>query len=131
MMDYSGLVYAQFDNGVARRMVGNHVQREKIRTELSQWKPVSVNQKTNGHIDGVRAGSAPGYLLKPPDWSADFLIWLGGKRIGREGEIETLSGADLQEIEDRLHPHQNEDTDFARLLRWKLLPPSPALTSGR
>ena len=67
----------------------------------------------------------------PPDWSADFLIWLGGKRIGREGEIETLSGADLQEIEDRLHPHQNEDTDFARLLRWKLLPPSPALTSGR
>jgi hypothetical protein len=56
---------AQFDNGVARRMVGNHVQREKIRTELSHWKPVSANQKTNGHIDGVRAGSAPGYLLIP------------------------------------------------------------------
>jgi hypothetical protein len=54
MMERSGLVYAQFDNGVARRMVGNHVQREKIRTELSHWKPVSANQKTNGHIDGVR-----------------------------------------------------------------------------
>jgi hypothetical protein len=25
----------------------------------------SVNQKTNGHIDGVPAGSAPGYLLIP------------------------------------------------------------------
>ena len=39
MMECSGLVYAQFDNGVARRMVGNHAQREKILTELSHWKP--------------------------------------------------------------------------------------------
>jgi WD40 repeat protein len=54
--------------------------------------------------------------MKPPVWSGDFLIWLGGKRIGREGEIETLAGSDLQEIEDRLCPHQTEDTDFARLL---------------
>ena len=26
--------------------------------------------------------------VKPPDWSGDFLIWLGGKRIGPDGEID-------------------------------------------
>jgi len=61
--------------------------------------------------------------VKPPDWSGDFLIWLGGKRIGPDGEIETLSEADLQELMGRLRRHQNEDSDFARLLRRQLLPP--------
>jgi hypothetical protein len=61
--------------------------------------------------------------VKPPDWSADFLVWLGGKRIGPDGEIETLPEADLQELIGRLRPHQNENSDLARLLRWQLLPP--------
>ena len=26
-------------------------------------------------------------------------------------------------LEDRLRPHMNEDTEYARLLRWRLLPP--------
>jgi len=36
-------------------MVGNNVQQEKIRTQLTYWKPVTVNQKTNGYIGRVRA----------------------------------------------------------------------------
>jgi hypothetical protein len=54
---------------------------------------------------------------------AAFLLWVGGKRIGSAGEIETLSGADLQDTEDRLRQHQSEDTDFARLLRRQFLTP--------
>ena len=61
--------------------------------------------------------------VKPPDWSADFLVCLSGKRIGPDGEMEALPKADLQALEGRLRPHQNEDSDFARLLRWRLLPP--------
>ncbi len=30
--------------------------------------------------------------VPPPEWCADFLVWLGGKRINRDGQIETLSG---------------------------------------
>jgi dipeptidyl aminopeptidase/acylaminoacyl peptidase len=59
----------------------------------------------------------------PPDWFGDFLVWLGGKRIALDGEIETLSGDELGQLEDRLRPHINEDTDYARLLRWRLMPP--------
>jgi WD40 repeat protein len=59
--------------------------------------------------------------VKPPDWSTDFLVWVGNKRIGPEGEIETLSGEELGKLEDRLRPHLNEDSDYARLLRWRLL----------
>jgi WD domain, G-beta repeat len=59
--------------------------------------------------------------VPPPDWCADFLIWHGGKRIARDGQIETLSGDELVKFEARLRPHMNEDTDYARLLRWRLL----------
>jgi hypothetical protein len=52
-----------------------------------------------------------------------LLVWLSSKRIGPDGKIQTLSGADLQDLAGRLRPHQNEDSDFARLLRWRLLPP--------
>jgi hypothetical protein len=38
MMERSGLVYAQFDNGVARRMVSNNVPAGEIPIELSHWK---------------------------------------------------------------------------------------------
>ena len=61
--------------------------------------------------------------VPPPDWCSDFLVWLGGKRIAPDGQIETLSGDELLKLEARLRPHMNEDTDYARLLRWRLLPP--------
>jgi hypothetical protein len=61
--------------------------------------------------------------VPPPDWCADFLVWLGGKRIGANGEMETLSGDELGKLEGRLRPHVKEDTDYARLLRWRLLAP--------
>jgi hypothetical protein len=59
----------------------------------------------------------------PPDWFRDLLVWLGGERIAPDGQIETLSGQELQDLGARLHPHMNEDTDYARLLRWRLLAP--------
>jgi hypothetical protein len=55
------------------------------------------------------------------DWCVDFLVWLGGKRIAPDGQIETLSGDKLLKLEVQLRPHTNEDTDYARLLRWRLL----------
>jgi hypothetical protein len=58
-----------------------------------------------------------------PDWFPDFLVGLGGKRIAPDGQIETLSGQELQDLDARLRPHMNEDTDYARLLRWRLLAP--------
>jgi hypothetical protein len=61
--------------------------------------------------------------VPPPDWCSDFLVWLGGKRIAPDGQIETLSGDELHKLEARLRPHLNEDSDYARLLRWRLLPP--------
>ena len=61
--------------------------------------------------------------VHPPDWWGDFLVWAGGKRIALEGQIETLSGDELLKLEDRLRTHLNEDSDYARLLRWRLLPP--------
>src|SRR5208282_3863136 len=61
--------------------------------------------------------------VPPPDWYGDFLVWLGGNRIAPDGQIETLSGDELLKLEARLRAHMNEDTDYARLLRWRLLPP--------
>jgi hypothetical protein len=61
--------------------------------------------------------------IPPPDWCADFLVWLGGERIAGDGKIETLSRDELGKIEVRLRLHLNEDSDYARLLRWRLLPP--------
>jgi WD40 repeat protein len=61
--------------------------------------------------------------ISPADWFGDFLVWLGGKRIAPDGQIETLSGDELFKVEARLRPHMNEDTDCARLLRWRLLTP--------
>ena len=70
-------------------------------------------------------GSGPYYRLKSPhrDWCGDFLVWLGGKQIAKGGQIETLSEDDLVKLEARLRPHMYEDTDYARLLRWRLLSP--------
>jgi len=59
--------------------------------------------------------------VPPPDWYGDFLIWLGGKRIATDGQIELLSVQELQDLEARLRPHMNEETDYARLLRWRLI----------
>jgi hypothetical protein len=59
--------------------------------------------------------------VPPPDWCHDFLIWLGGKRITSDGQIETLSGDELLKFETWLRPHMNENTDYARLLCWRLL----------
>ena len=58
--------------------------------------------------------------VTPPDWFSDFLVWLGGKRIAPDGQIETVSGDELLKLEARLRPHMNEDTDYASLLRWRL-----------
>jgi WD40 repeat protein/class 3 adenylate cyclase/tRNA A-37 threonylcarbamoyl transferase component Bud32 len=58
--------------------------------------------------------------VPPPEWCGDFLVWLGGKRIAPDGQIETLSGDELRQLEAQLRPHMNEDTDYARLLRWRL-----------
>jgi hypothetical protein len=60
--------------------------------------------------------------VPPPDWCPDFLVWLGGKRIATDGHIEILFGDELNQLEDRLRPHINEDGDYARLFRWRLLP---------
>jgi hypothetical protein len=60
--------------------------------------------------------------VPPPDWWSDFLVWLGGKRIGLDGEMNMLSGKQLQEIKVRLNAHMNDHFDYARLLRWRLLP---------
>jgi WD40 repeat protein/class 3 adenylate cyclase/tRNA A-37 threonylcarbamoyl transferase component Bud32 len=57
--------------------------------------------------------------VPPPEWCGDFLIWLGGKRIAPDGQIETLSEDELRQLEARLRPHMNEDSDYARLLRWR------------
>jgi WD40 repeat protein len=59
--------------------------------------------------------------IPSPNWCGDFLVWLGGKRIAADGQIETLSGDELLKLEVRLRPHVNEDTDYARLLRWRAL----------
>jgi hypothetical protein len=59
--------------------------------------------------------------ISPPDWCADFFGWLGGKRIAPDGQIETLSGDELLKLEARLRPHMNENSDYGRLLRWRLL----------
>jgi hypothetical protein len=61
--------------------------------------------------------------MPPPDWCGDFLVWLGGKRIAQDGQIQTLSGDELLKLESRLRLHMNEDTDYARLLRWRLFAP--------
>jgi hypothetical protein len=61
--------------------------------------------------------------VPPPDWCGDFLVLLGGKRIAPDGQIEILFADELSNLEERLRPHQNEDSDYARLLRWRLLPP--------
>ena len=53
----------------------------------------------------------------PPDWRSDFLVWLGGKRIAHDGQIEALSRDELLKLGTRLRSHMNEDTDYARLLR--------------
>ncbi len=52
--------------------------------------------------------------VPPPEWCADFLVWLGGKRINRDGQIETLSGDESLKVEAQLRPHMNEDTDYAQ-----------------
>jgi len=61
--------------------------------------------------------------VPPPDWWGDFLVWLGGKRIAQDGQIETIGGEERLKLEARLRPHMNEDSDYARLLCWRLLPP--------
>jgi len=38
-------------------MVRNHVQQEKIRTQLAYWKPFALNQKTECDIGRVRGRS--------------------------------------------------------------------------
>ena len=61
--------------------------------------------------------------VPPPDWCGDFLVWLGGKQIALDGQIETLFGQELQDLDARLRPYMNENSDYARLLRWRLLTP--------
>jgi hypothetical protein len=61
--------------------------------------------------------------VPPPRWWSDFLVWLGGKRIAQDGQIEAVSADELLNLEAQLRPHMNEDTDYARLLHWRLLPP--------
>ena len=36
--------------------------------------------------------------VPPPNWCSDFLVWLGGKRIAQDGQIETLSGDELARL---------------------------------
>jgi hypothetical protein len=61
--------------------------------------------------------------VPPPDWWGDFLVWLGGKRIAQGGQIETIGGDERLKLEARLRPQMNEDSDYARLLCWRLLLP--------
>jgi len=61
--------------------------------------------------------------VPPPDWCADFLVWLGGKRIAPDGRIEALSEDELLKLKVGLRVHMHEDTEYARLLRWRLLSP--------
>jgi hypothetical protein len=50
--------------------------------------------------------------VPPPDWCGDFLVWLGGKRIAPDGQIETLSGDELLKLGAQLRPHMNEETEL-------------------
>jgi WD40 repeat protein len=61
--------------------------------------------------------------LPPPNWSATFLVWLGGERIAPDGPVGPLSRDERRGFEEQLRQHVNEDSDYARLLRWRLLPP--------
>jgi hypothetical protein len=47
-MECSGLVYAQFDNGVARRMVGNHVQAGENPDRVEPLESAYTDYR-NGH----------------------------------------------------------------------------------
>jgi hypothetical protein len=47
--------------------------------------------------------------IPPPDWSSDLLVWLGGKQIAPDGQIETLSGNKILKVEAQLHPHMNDE----------------------
>ena len=76
----------------------------------------------SGHNTALLWPVLPAGVL-PPNWCSDFLVWLGGKRIARDGQIETLSGDELLQLEARLRPHMSEDSDYAHLLRLRLLPP--------
>jgi WD40 repeat protein len=39
--------------------------------------------------------------------------------VSLHGQIETLSGDELLKLEAQIRPHMNEDTDYARVLRWR------------
>jgi hypothetical protein len=52
-----------------------------------------------------------------------FLFGSEANESPRQGQIETLSGDELLKFEAWLRPHMNEDTDYARLLRWRLVAP--------
>jgi WD40 repeat protein len=58
--------------------------------------------------------------VAPPDWCTKFLVWLAGKRIASDGQIETLPVEELHDLVTRLHAYVNEDGDYARLLNWRL-----------
>jgi len=82
------------------------------------WRVLTASEDGTARLWPVLPADA-----SPPDWFRYFLVWLGGKRIAPDGQIETLSGDELLKLEAQLRPHMNEDTDYARLLRWRLLPP--------
>jgi hypothetical protein len=66
--------------------------------------------------------AGPMFLLRI--WRVDFLVWIGSKRIANpSGKAEPLSGEELSALKDQLSSHRNERSDYARLLRWLLLPP--------
>jgi hypothetical protein len=62
--------------------------------------------------------------VPPPNWCGDLLVWLGGERIALDGQIETVSDGERAKLEIGLRQHLNEDSDYARLLHWQLLPTS-------
>jgi len=47
----------------------------------------------------------------------------GGKEIAADGEIYTVYGDEVAKLEEQLRPHLDEEFDYARLLRWRFLPP--------
>ena len=56
---------------------------------------------------------------------AHFPVWLGGKRIAPDGQIEMLSADEFLKLNAQLRPHINADSDYARLLPSTLMISTP------
>ncbi len=58
--------------------------------------------------------------VKPAEWFGDFLTFLGGQRIGEDGEMKILSNSERHAVESKLRQFARVKDDYSLLLRWQL-----------